>query len=761
MRPAANSIKYYTNISTPYKSQQLSAWSRSLPDGASLEVIYFQSEIANNLWAAHSLGTNGISERWISDRSPVRVIRKLLSERHSMRGATVLIGGYYEWWHWLLLGLARCFARRVVLVFDGINPHRLGSPSGFRGIAKRIFALGCHAAYGNGRVSREFLTKVLHFEPGDIFEQGMVSQPESTQGFGPESVSNWRHAHHIPDGIRLVGFCGRLVERKRVQDLIEAFDDTRLSNGACLVIIGDGPYRGELERFARIRGISVRFIGAIPVREELFLALGALDLLVLPSIDEPWGMVVNEALSMGTPVVASDQCGCTWDFDRLEDAARVFPACDVGALRQVMSSLLESPPSRERVRELSERINCSERTSMEFRRFVEAMGNIRVLAYQPVVPPYRVPFFQGIRERRVELCIVCDQSESTQALAGIMHQGSVRSLGRQAVLWQEGISMLYRRRWDAVVIWGNPRVISNALILLAAYQRSIPSFWWGHLHTAGSPRWRLWWKRLSLRTITNRVLVYTLAERDLLIAEGMPPERVHGLNNTVDTTAVERERIRWSRSEVDEQLVSRWGLRRGYHLFTGRLTPKAGLSLVLDAMILHSPQARLVIVGDGVEAELLKEKVRRGRLEDRVRFLGEIYDEATLAPIFLGACSFVYPGSVGLSLLHAMAYGVPPIVHDQALEQMPEYAALKAESNGLTFQKDDALSLAEAMNRLDRDVELRDRLAGAAMRTVEEGWTMPQMVDRFVSAIESTQHRRDKSHGPLAAEHTTRDTWTS
>lgn len=751
-------ILYFTNIATPYKSQQIQAWSRALGPGDTIQVVYLQGAIATNLWVNACLPENSkIPETVLAGGSLWSQIRQLFSMRKELLGSVVLIGGYYESWHWVLLGLCRLNAHRTVLVFDGINPRRIDAAGRWRSLIKRLFTQTCHAGLANGAVSRRYLVRTLGFRSEDVFEQALLSTPSRTESPSREEIESWKRRHGVPSDVPIVGFCGRLVERKRIQDIVTAFEDPGLSRQAKLVVIGDGPYREELLRVARSRGVDLRFVGAIPDRDELFLALASLEVLVLPSFDEPWGMVVNEALAVGTRVVVSDQCGCSEDLGVVGEAATVHPAGDVDSLRDGIRLQLSRGPAREEIASLSRRINCPERTREAFDSFLRAIARPRVLVFQPVVPPYRIAFFRGIVARGTDLRVISRTQEEIRGLEGVLHPASVSSLGREVLLWQAGWTQLFRRRWDSVVLWGNPRVLSNALVMAAALVRSTTPFWWGHLRTAGAPHWRLVWKRVLLRLVARRVVVYTLAERQRLVASGMDPAKVFGLNNTIDTEAVALQKGRWSHREVARFLKERWEIEPGYHLFAGRLTRKTGLFLLLEALSDHAVDTRLVVVGSGEMERPLRESVERMGLGDRVTFVRGTYLEEELAPLFLGARSFVYPGSVGLSLLHAMSYGVPAVLHDDASEQMPEYDAFKPGQNGLDFPKGDARALAEALVSLDADPELRERLSRGALSTIERDWTISAMVERFLEAV-SPPRTPTETDTPTRAR---RDSWRS
>jgi glycosyltransferase involved in cell wall biosynthesis len=113
---------------------------------------------------------------------------------------------------------------------------------------------------------------------------------------------------------KIVLYLGRLEEEKGVDYLIRAFGRLNPSD-AVLLVVGDGSVRENLKALVREHNIEdkTRFIGYISPEETLtYYAIA--DLFVLPSVTmptgkEPWGLVVNEAMNQGLPVIATDAVG--------------------------------------------------------------------------------------------------------------------------------------------------------------------------------------------------------------------------------------------------------------------------------------------------------------------------------------------------------------------------------------------------------------------------------------------------------------------
>jgi len=110
---------------------------------------------------------------------------------------------------------------------------------------------------------------------------------------------------------KLVLCVGRLVPQKGIEYLIRAVPPiARRYPNSKFIVVGEGWLRGHLEYIARSTGYQwkITFTGWIPDRE-LIALLNSADALVVPSIYEPFGIVVLEGMAAGVPVVASDVGG--------------------------------------------------------------------------------------------------------------------------------------------------------------------------------------------------------------------------------------------------------------------------------------------------------------------------------------------------------------------------------------------------------------------------------------------------------------------
>lgn len=134
-------------------------------------------------------------------------------------------------------------------------------------------------------------------------------------------------------------FVGRLAPEKNISRLLDAFSQYVDSGGGWrLVVAGDGALNESLRNQARtqIDSGSVVFAGHKTLGELPMLYAHA-DCFVLPSIREPWGLVVNEAMASGLPIIVSSRCGCADDL--LEEGSNGF-VIDPTSASSIASALL-------------------------------------------------------------------------------------------------------------------------------------------------------------------------------------------------------------------------------------------------------------------------------------------------------------------------------------------------------------------------------------------------------------------------------------
>jgi len=143
----------------------------------------------------------------------------------------------------------------------------------------------------------------------------------------------------IPEDTFVFLFCGRMSHEKRPFDFLEAYRRVASPDKA-LIFVGDGPLKGELKEFVADHQLDCVHFAGFQDRVEVLKYYAICDVLVLPSSYEPWGMVVNEAMCFGNPVIVSDKVGAGLDLVFQDYNGYVFTTGDVKAMASAFSDLI-------------------------------------------------------------------------------------------------------------------------------------------------------------------------------------------------------------------------------------------------------------------------------------------------------------------------------------------------------------------------------------------------------------------------------------
>jgi glycosyltransferase involved in cell wall biosynthesis len=223
---------------------------------------------------------------------------------------------------------------------------------GVKRIAMPALLRTIDATLAIGRPNRDYY---LHYgvEAGRIFPMPYAVDNEFFRAAAERARPNreaLRAEFGLIPGRAVILFASKMQPHKRAADLLEAYallsPDGVAEPAPYLVFAGDGEERANLERRARaLKWDSIRFIG-FRNQSELPALYDLSDVFVLPSEHEPWGLVVNEAMNAGKPVVVSDRVGAGPDL--VEDGVNgfVYPARDLAALADRLRQMIENPERR-------------------------------------------------------------------------------------------------------------------------------------------------------------------------------------------------------------------------------------------------------------------------------------------------------------------------------------------------------------------------------------------------------------------------------
>lgn len=355
-----------------------------------------------------------------------------------------------------------------------------------------------------------------------------------------------------------------------------------------------------------------------------------------------------------------------------------------------------------------------------------------LIIVQPAVPSYRLDFFSRLVAAFQGNVVVYGTAEDMGVLTSHAQphwQSDLPAIRRYifGLEWQPGAVSIPLKRHDILVVCGAPRNISTIALMLRARLTGTKTIWWGHFWSATSRSWRFY-LRMVLMRLADAVVFYTDDEVEEYFTKLVVRDDriVSALNNGIDVVPVRKYRRSYTAVERENKL-----------LVIGRLTAKAQLSILLTA--LRDPALKdveLEVIGEGPELDALMSKARALGVASQITWHGGTTDEKKIASIANKCKLFVYPGSVGLSLIHTMAYGLPSVVHDDRWTHMPEISAFSDGLTGFSFRAGSATNLAFAIARALSSPEFLESASAEAILRVESIYNTAAMAERMLEVIQ-------------------------
>jgi glycosyltransferase involved in cell wall biosynthesis len=271
----------------------------------------------------------------------------------ALKGAcpqAILCGGYSYFATWMALGWAR-HKHVPFYLWSESNSHDLRSGGWVTESLKRIFFRRCNGFVVPGHSSRDYLlgygvSDVTIFTAPNAVDNDLFAAGANAARATAEEK---RRSLNLPS--RYFLFVGRLTREKGVFDLFEAYRslDPEVRPEVGLVFVGNGAARAELERLAiQVSPGTVRVV-SFAQRDQLTIYYGLAEVFVFPTHSDPWGLVVNEAMACGLPILATNVAGCVADLVEEGKNGFVSAVRDIPALTKGMTTLAGSPRLREQM----------------------------------------------------------------------------------------------------------------------------------------------------------------------------------------------------------------------------------------------------------------------------------------------------------------------------------------------------------------------------------------------------------------------------
>lgn len=373
-------------------------------------------------------------------------------------------------------------------------------------------------------------------------------------------------------------------------------------------------------------------------------------------------------------------------------------------------------------------------------------NEFRVRLFLYWVPQYRVALYEGVAKRYSGLVDVCSQPAKNDNYSVFHVRGvncdythPIRQFG--PFLAMKGVSLKGLKRGDVIVIDGNVRNISLMWLSLLARIKGIGVVWWS-LHVMPNQREinarvRAWF----MNRLSTSILFYNESGRDWGKRMGADLKHVFAAGNAIDQAPIKTALEYWTKDRLDAFKKEHKIEGRTLLIACSRLGKKVRLHEMLEAMTKpHLPNDLLLaVIGSGPLEKELKDKAVSLGVEDRVVWLGTMHDQIEMAPWFLSAKLYVYPGPVGLGASHAMAYALPCVLNDT--HNSSEVEAFEDGKTGRMFKEFDIDSLASTIAGLLNDETALKQMGAYAQQRVFAKFSMETMIKNFCAAVDDAHNQ--------------------
>ncbi|UBM59733.1 glycosyltransferase family 4 protein [Marinilongibacter aquaticus] len=267
-------------------------------------------------------------------------LKKVWARIRAFKPDVINLPGYYEPAMVTVQFMAKILLRKKIILSvdstEGDNPNKW-----YGELLKRIIISLADGFFCYGKLSADYMLKLGAKEEQILMRRNSVNNDlvRKIHDDFKESTDYESEKRKLPKYNFI--FVGRFLAIKNIRLLVETFLKLEKAEDWGLILVGDGPLREEIETFCQgnpsINSFPPTNWDGVPKR----MALA--DVLVLPSYSEPWGLVTNEAMVCGKPVIVSQKAGSAHDLVKNGKNGFTFDAYSGDDLLEKLQFFVDNP----------------------------------------------------------------------------------------------------------------------------------------------------------------------------------------------------------------------------------------------------------------------------------------------------------------------------------------------------------------------------------------------------------------------------------
>lgn len=284
-------------------------------------------------------------------------------------------------------------------------------------------------------------------------------------------------------------------------------------------------------------------------------------------------------------------------------------------------------------------------------------------------------------------------------------------------------------QFDAFIVLGDYKFITSWFLLIVAKILKKPVYLWTHGWTNSNESRIAGYFRNMFYRLSSGLLLYGDRAKAISKKNGFKDSFSTVIYNSLDYALQKVFRSRLSWDDRHTFLKGRFDNQdRAVIFIMGRITAKMELLVFFESLkYIHKP-TNVIILGSGDNIPL--------QIGDHsICHIEESFSEDMLSQAFNAADLFVYPGFVGLSAIHALAYGVPVITRNPEMGGMPESEAIIDGITGAFYESGSAIDLANKISSFLLKGRRSGELASKCVEVIERCYTPEIQVNLIVKRL--------------------------
>ncbi|MBD0387782.1 MAG: glycosyltransferase family 4 protein [Nostoc sp. C3-bin3] len=280
--------------------------------------------------------------------APVFLNPDVIYQLWKLQPDVIICGGWHHFTHWLALVYAR-ITKTPLLIW---SESTLKDERSVSKIKHKLKTGIIHQADGYivpGQAQKNYLLKFkansekIYMAPNAVDSIFFTSQSQIYR----QNKAFYQQKSGLKGCVIL--YVGRLIDEKGIPELLQAFAKLSTYKQVTLVIVGDGFQATEYHSYCQHNQIDCVVFAGFQPQSALPQYYGIADIFVFPTKTDPWGLVLNEAMAAGLPIICSDAAGAADDLVMNGKNGYLVTVGDANKLSEALQILVEDENLREKM----------------------------------------------------------------------------------------------------------------------------------------------------------------------------------------------------------------------------------------------------------------------------------------------------------------------------------------------------------------------------------------------------------------------------